>query len=107
MSGLENGDNKFSISWNDLESQISLTVIVLPNTSSHALVLYPEREKTKHTHACEQAGTRTHTLHPGVSTQRAHVLTNIPRSKYRLTEGKWQRLPAGQIITIKASTHRL
>ena len=49
----------------------------------------------------------THTPHPGVSTQRAHVLTNIPRSKYRLTEGKWQRLPTGQIITIKASTHRL
>lgn len=63
-------------------------------------------------HVSRQVNTHTRThilLHfiLEVSTQRAHMLTNIPRPKYRLTEGKWQRLPTGQIITIKALTHRL
>lgn len=69
------------------------------------LSVYPDRE---HACACKQAHmrARTHTLTLSytslileVSTQRVCVLTNTPRSKYRLVEGKWQRLPTGQIIT--------
>lgn len=113
--------HKFSINlleWMRI-SHISFTEILLLSASFHNLSTYPDREKTKYTHACDQEGVcacmhnththaRTHThLILEVSTQRAHVLTNIPGSKYRLMEGKWQRLPTGQIVTIKASTHRL
>lgn len=61
MSGLENGDNTFSISWNESESQISLTVILLSNTSSHAPVLYPERKQNTLMHVSRQVHVHTHT----------------------------------------------
>lgn len=95
MSGLENGDNKFSISWNESESQISLTVIVLPNTSSHALVLYPERERENKTHSCMWAGryTYTHTS-PWSQHTKGTCAYKHTQVKVQTDRGKWQRLPS-------------